>query len=144
MVEENNKIPKFDFQKRSRFIQFYYFLRTLLYHGWRKFWNLTSRNAPDWFNFTSFWEHYFTMVEEKFEIWLPKTLQIWFNFTISWRMCKMLFHIFLQSAKNASLILYDFAPPTSLMKNLPPLCQKSTPPASLMTCPPCLMIDVLF
>ena len=100
------------------------------------FWNLTFWNAWDWIIFTTFWEHYFTMVEENFEIWLPKTLQIWFNFTISWRMCKMLFHNFLQSAKNASLILYDFAPPTSLVKNLPPLCQKSTPPASLMTCPP--------
>ncbi len=27
-----------------------------LHHGWRKFWNLAFWNAPDWFNFTTFWQ----------------------------------------------------------------------------------------
>ena len=137
MVEENFE---FDFLKRARLIQFYYLL-TIDTSPWLK---KISKfdfnwNARDWINFTTSWEHYFIMVEENFDIWLPKTLQIWFNLTISWRMCKMLFYNFLQSAKNASLILYYFAPPTSLMKILPPLCQKSAPPASLMSCPHCGM-----
>ena len=43
-------------------------------HGWRKFWNLTFSNTPEWLNFTVFcYNRTFTMVEEIFEIWLCQT-----------------------------------------------------------------------
>jgi hypothetical protein len=60
------------------------FLHLGLHHGWRKFWNLVSWNAPVWLLSSHFRHiHDFTIVEGNFEIWSLETLQFGYFYHIS-------------------------------------------------------------
>ncbi len=65
MVEENFENCFFQTSQDGSILLFW---ATLLHHGWRKFWNSVFWNAPDWIDFDTFNQHYFTIVEENFEI----------------------------------------------------------------------------
>ena len=69
------KIWNLTFWNAQDWLDFAIFWQSLLHHAWRKFWNLTFWNTLiEMILLLS--DNYFTMAEEKFEIWHSETLQI--------------------------------------------------------------------
>ena len=100
---------KFEFLKRPRFKQFYYLLtvtmvkvkrnsfsetleqyyywQSLLYHGWRNFWNLSIWNVRDWFNFKNYWQSLCHHGWRKFKYLSFWNAPDWFISTTCWKIC---------------------------------------------------------
>ena len=71
------------------------------------------------------------MVEENFETWVSKTLQNSVILLLLLLCVKCLLTVFANNVNPLPYLIHAFCLP-------PPLCQKGTPPASLVSYPPCV------